>query len=78
VPLYKVCVGHLYITGCKFECELKRDRGIKQLRSIQVQEQGAKTVTSLFILPALLGEVAVITIGIKEQDLSLSRNQVKV
>ena len=50
--------------------EPERDRGIKHLRSIQVQEQGAKNVTSLFILPALLVEVAVNKIVIKEQDLS--------
>jgi len=54
----------------KTGCGQERDRGIKHLRSIQVQEQGAKNVTSLFILPALLVEVAVITIVIKEQDLS--------
>ena len=36
----------------KAGCELERDRGIKHLRTVQVQGQGAKIVTNLLPIPA--------------------------
>ncbi len=48
----------------KLNCESERDRGIKHCRSIQVQGQSAKTVTSLLTLLTLLFVAPVLLVGI--------------